>query len=122
MTLAVRIEPQTPILKMTVSGEETLRDSKRLTETMQAKCLTHGCDLILVDINGVALRPGTSNNYELAQYLSQKPFSSFARRLAFVHGPERSFSANFFEEACQNRGVNVRAFLNADDAIKWLTE
>jgi len=122
VALKVRLERQSSLLKVTVSGEETFEENKRVIELMQAECLAHGCNLILMDVNGVALHPGTSNNYELARYLSQKPLSSFARRLAVVYGPERSFAVRFFEEACQNRGVNVRAFLNANDAVKWLTE
>ena len=121
MALDVRIERQPVFLKVVVSGDENLKENRRVTEVIQAECLANCYDLILMDVNGVALRPGTSNNYELARYLSQKPFRSFARRLAVVHGPEREFSVRFFEEACQNRGVDVRAFLNADDAIKWLT-
>ncbi len=122
MGLNVKLERQCPLLKVTVSGVESFEQSTRLTDLMQAECLSCGCDLILIDVNGVEMRPGPSNNYELARYLSQKPLSSFARRLAVVHSPERSFPVRFFEEACQSRGLNVRAFLNADDALMWLKE
>jgi hypothetical protein len=121
MALDVRFEWQPPLLKVFVSGEETLEDNKHLTELIQRECLAHGCDLILMDVQSVGLRPGTSNNYELARYLADKPLKSFARRLAVVHGPERSFSTRFFAEACQNLGVDAEAFLDADDAAEWLT-
>ena len=60
--------------------------------------------------------------YELAKQLSEIGFTRSIRRLAFVYGSELDELASFFEIACQNRGVNIRAFVDADAATKWLAE
>lgn len=118
----IKMKREPRFLKLTLYGTDSLAGHMNTAELLMKECAAHGYDRALVDRSNLTAYSGTISNYELAKHLSEVGFNRSVRHLAFTRGSERGDGARFFETACLNRGVYIRAFVDPGAAIEWLTE
>jgi hypothetical protein len=64
---------------------------------------------------------GILSDYELAN-IAAKEALGLVQRAALLYRRENHEYTSFFETAIRNRGINLLAFLDEDEAIQWLLE
>jgi hypothetical protein len=74
---------------------------------------------ILVDARKVAMPGSTMSIFALGQCIANKMVGS-KMRMAVVMESINATSSDFLETVVKNRGGNLRIFVNAETANKWL--
>jgi len=83
-------------------------------------CLDHQRDRLLVDISGLRdFNPTATQRYEIGS-LASKLGTGLARVAVF--GTVEQIEAQFGTVVARNRGLDVRAFTDRDEALRWLLE
>lgn len=108
-------------IKLTVSGEQTLENNKELVFRVLNTCIENNVGKALVDIRGLLGQPGMLSDFELAN-IAAKEALGLVQKVALLYRQESQEYTSFFETATRNRGVNLLAFLDEKEAIKWLLE
>jgi hypothetical protein len=81
-------------------------------------CIDAGRDLLFVDISALSgFHPNPMQRYEMGRLGSQ--FASQLTRVA-VFGTPRQIEDQFGALVAQNRGLNIRAFVDREEALRWL--
>jgi hypothetical protein len=93
---------------------------KEFVEGCFRSCRDHRRDRLFVDISGLRnFNPTATQRFEIGA-LSSKLGMGLARVAIF--GTVEQIEAQFGSLVARNRGLNVRAFSNRDDALGWLLE
>lgn len=121
MVYDLLISIETDYLVARVSGRQTLQDNRALVEELVSACLAHKLEKILVDLTGLVGQPGTMSDYQLAIFAVQKGLPEI-KKIALITTPGNLRHTEFFETTARNRGLNVRAFLEGEDARAWICE
>ena len=108
-------------IKLVASGEQTLESNKELVFQVIEACTENNIRKVLVDISGTLGQPGTFSDFKLANIAAKEAFG-LIQRVALVNRQENREFTSFFETAIRNRGINLLAFLDEQEAIKWLLE
>lgn len=96
-----------------------LESSKKMLVTIASEAVSPPHFNILLDLRYNQWRLSSHDIYILAQELAgTKEF--VGDKIAVLTLPGANFDhAEFFELCAQNRGANVQAFTNFEDAIQW---
>lgn len=79
------------------------------------------CLLVLTDLREMTVTPSILNVYDSINMFEKMGIDSRTSEALIL--PENKFvekNIRFYENACQNRGYNVRIFYNREDALTWL--
>lgn len=121
MNYEVEIIIEEDYLKGIVSGHQTHIDNEEMILELLALCREHDLKKVLLDMTGLYGQPGTFSDFQLANFAVDRGLPGI-KRVALVAAPENFEHTQFFETASQNRGLNVRAFVDLDEAVIWITE
>jgi len=120
MNLNVRVIRSQDFLKATPSGELDLEASKQLLLALAMKNSASDQYDILVDARHATSRLSLTDVAELVDVMIENR-DSFRSQLAILTRPESTLEiAKFMELYAGNRGFQVAAFKDFEEAINWL--
>lgn len=79
------------------------------------------CLLVLTDLREMTVTPSVLNVYDSINMFEKMGIDNRTSEALIL--PENKFvekNVRFYENACLNRGYNVRIFYNREDALQWL--
>ena len=111
------------IIELIYTGQYTSQESRESTSKTIALGKEHSYPNTLVDAKEMEFVASLSDLLRLPDYQYPKEGASRKSRVAVLppSNPKYDEAAHFYENACLNRGWQVRLFQNRDDAIQWLT-
>jgi hypothetical protein len=126
MSIDLDVTPQKGFLRVRVTGHVSLRDANdALARMLEAVALKKAAK-VLVDCRDVQGTMTTADRYQHASFAAEE-LSKWTRmgesrgtRLAYVGRPPSLDRRRFGETVAVNRGVNVKAFDNTEEALRWL--
>jgi len=81
------------------------------------------CLLVLTNLLEMKVTPSILNVYDSINMFEKMGIDTRTSEALII--PRNKFvedNVKFYENACQNRGYNVRIFYNREDAITWLKQ
>ena len=107
-------------IKTTASGQLNLEQSKKVLEEIARLNTPDDLHDILVDIRGTEPGLSLSDIYELVTAVGNHR-QAFRKKIAILLGAQHDFDkARFLEMCASNRGYNVNAFDDFEEAVNWL--
>lgn len=107
-------------IKARATGEFDLEASKEALRTLLAHPrFSKSCD-ILIDFRDAECDLSMADIYEIVQFLALHRQALFGRLAVLVSGDSDFDMAGFLELCAENRGLQVKAFLDLSEAEKWL--
>jgi hypothetical protein len=103
-----------------VSGEQSFENHKELALYLSGVCAKENKDRVMINIRGIyGQSPGSIKDFQLAQFL-QVLLGQTIRKIAVIYLPENEQYIRFFETAARNHGIDLRVFLDVEEASGWL--
>jgi hypothetical protein len=121
MSYTIETEIKKDYVKLTALGKQTLENNKELVFQVIKVCTENNVGKALVDIREVLGQPGTFSDFELASVAAEKALGLFHKVALLYRQGNREYTS-FFETVIRNRGINLLAFLDEQEATKWLLE
>ena len=107
-------------IKTTASGQLNLEQSKKVLEEIARLNTPDVLHDILVDIRETEPGLSLSDIYELVTAVGNHR-QAFRKKIAILLGAQHDFDkARFLEMCASNRGYNVNAFDDFEEAVNWL--
>ena len=120
MDLNLRLIHARDFVKTTPEGELDLATSKRLLLTLASENAAPNQFDILIDIRRTTVRLTFMNITELVDLMIEHR-ESFRSKLALLNRPDAALEgAKFMELYAGNRGFQVSAFNDFEEAMNWL--
>jgi hypothetical protein len=121
MAYDVRVIPIREFMKTDITGEIDLNASRRMLSELMAVCKRENMTRILIDS-----REASSHSTMLDVWTLAKDLGSLGvtpeNRVAVLNRPKDDFDRAAFLELCAaNRGYQLRAFREFEEAFTWLT-
>ncbi|MGH7179623.1 MAG: hypothetical protein ACREJC_19770 [Tepidisphaeraceae bacterium] len=108
-------------VRLDAQGKLNIEQSRKVLSGLAKTCVDRGIDCALLDIRDMRAGGMTlADLYSLASAFADMGFRE-TQRLAILHPYSGGERAEFFAMCAANRGWNVRAFDNFEDAIHWFT-
>jgi hypothetical protein len=122
MAYDVRVIPIHEFLRTDVHGVLDPGSSRKLLEALIQAAAHHHVTRVLLDGREARSDASTADIWVLASELGELGMSR-EHRIAFLLGPPRDdFDRGAFLELCAtNRGFQIRAFRDFEEAFSWLT-
>lgn len=121
MSYDMRVIPISEFLRTDVSGEIDLQATRALLKELLDICSRNQVYHILIDGREARSRSSTVDIWTLANDLSTLGMS-LQHRIAILNRPKDDFDRGAFLELCAtNRGYQLRAFRDFENAFTWLT-
>lgn len=118
MQIEFRDVPAAGYVHATASGDVGLSAYRAIVDAVAAYVASGGRPRVLVDISGMKGVLADLDRYEIGVYGAQK--LAAVERFAVV--TSRAQRPNWLsEDAARNRGLPARLFLDAGEALRWLT-
>ena len=123
MPSSVRIGDKERWVEVVHHGLVTIEELKDVRRTAAEMMVKANLSRVLVDGRDADIAAlATMDTYEFnASHASTLPFAG-RLRIAVVVAPGHREKSGFGEDVARNRGVNLRTFLDADNARRWLAE
>jgi hypothetical protein len=111
------------IVEAKFSGTTTARDLQECTSELIALEKEKGMNRFLVDATGMEYAGSLVDVYNLPskQYLEEGADVGGRVAVLFPASPDDKEAVQFYETVCVNRGWDVRAFSERQEAMTWLT-
>jgi hypothetical protein len=108
-------------LHVSVTGENTVANVRRILGDVLRACAEHGCARVLLEEHLTGPNLGTVDVFEIIAEGSRAAVSAL-EQLAYVDtNPEHDASQlEFIETVAVNRGVRVRVFATVAEGEAWL--
>ncbi len=107
-------------IQTTASGTLNLAGSKKVLSEIERLNKTDNLHDILVDIRDTNPGLSLSDIYELVTEVGNHRHA-FRKKIAILLGPQHDIDkARFLEMTASNRGYNVNAFNDFEEAVNWL--
>lgn len=120
MDLNIRVIHSRDFLKATPSGEQDLEASKQVLLTLALENSASGQYDILIDVRQAISHLSLTDVTELVDVMIEHR-DSFRSQLAILTQPEATLEiARFMELYAGNRGFQVAAFKDFEEAMNWL--
>ncbi len=107
------------VLVKAIGTQTTADEASRYAKEMMDYCTSVKCNKVLLDEREMEMAMSISDDYELAESISEKFVGVFSH-MACVPSLENRHPAADFELFAQNRGINYKWFGTVEDAQKWL--
>ena len=102
----------------TISGDSKETELGIVRGEMNSKLLAHNCKRLLVDARGISKLQSVFDDYDFTtQHRTELPLGT---RHAVVIRPEHEKHMQFVEDVAQNRSINLKLFMDKNQAINWL--
>jgi hypothetical protein len=119
MVYDISIDVKDGFLQVVVKGKASLPDNIDLQKKVGQACQEHKVTRVLVDIRELKKPTSISEIYQFGKE-SEQNLRDVSIKAAVLHDMDRKEHESFLETTMKNRGVNLRSFLNEEEAIKWL--
>lgn len=106
------------LLEMTISGEATKDNGDAIALDVIRLVVQHKPDLLFIDVRKVKGRLGIIDTYFHVRDYPRPPHP--VTRAAILELPENKDYYVFHETTARNAGMNVRYFVDFDEAMAWL--
>jgi hypothetical protein len=115
------VEPRRGYLHISVNGENSADNVRRILGEVIAACTQHGCSRVLFEEYLVGPSLGTVEAFEIVAEGSDTA-RPVVQHVAYVDtNPEHDSSLlQFIETVAVNRGIHVRLFTTVREAEAWL--
>jgi hypothetical protein len=115
------VEPRSGYLHISVTGENTVANVRRILGDVLRACADHGCARVLVEEHLIGPSLGMIDVFEIISEGSQAG-STALEQIAYVDtNPEHDAAQlEFIETVAVNRGVRIRVFATVAEAHAWL--
>jgi hypothetical protein len=121
MTYDVRIIPIREFMKTDITGEIDLNTSRSMLGELMAACKRENMTRILIDSREASSHSTVLDVWTLARDLGTIGVTP-ENRVAVLNRPKDNFDRAAFLELCAtNRGYQLRAFREFEEAFAWLT-
>jgi hypothetical protein len=121
MAYDVRVIPIREFMKTDLSGEIDLHASRKLLSGLMAACKRQHMTRILIDSRETSSHSTMLDVWTLATELGALGVTP-ENRVAVLNRPKDNFDRAAFLELCAtNRGYQLKAFREFEDAFTWLT-
>ncbi len=120
MPIDVKIVPAREFIRTKANGEFDLEGTKELFLAVFSKMKEANVSEVVMDLRELSTKMTSFDIYELLSVLDHMGSWS-TWKIAIVYRPKDDFDrAKFFELCAQNRGYQVGAFQDFEEAITWL--
>ena len=99
-------------------GEFNLEAGKRTVDSMIEACFEHDLFAVLLDCRSMTGNLSIMDRYRLVVY-GQRMLGK-VNRVALVGRQEAVLPDRFAETVAVNRGINLKVFIDMDQAVDWL--
>ena len=106
------------VVLVTTSGIYELQADVDTVKEIKAQFEAHHCDRVLVDHRATQVIMKTMPAYNRADLYKRLGFD-YSQKAALVF-KELQDDILFYETVCRNQGVNLRVFVDYDEALDWL--
>jgi hypothetical protein len=123
MSIEVDFTVEQDFLIIEARGSRSRETVGALVHQVLDLCEEHQKERVLVDVGGMAGRLKVFESFQIV--IDEFPAlrkRGILRRVAIMDRAENLQRINFFETVARNRGFNLRAFADRNDATSWLTE
>ena len=120
MPIDLKIVPAREFIRTKANGEFDLEGTKELFLSVSSKMKDTNVSEVLMDVRDASTKMTAFDIYELLSVLDHVgSWSSW--KIAIVNRPKDDFDrAKFFELCAQNRGYQVGAFQDFEEAVAWM--
>ncbi|MGA2505069.1 MAG: hypothetical protein ABSG01_13340 [Anaerolineales bacterium] len=118
MSLKIKIEKKADYLVANFSGQANLQEVGNRFESLAVRCRSAKRNKLLMNISTIKAVPTFSERFRAGE--RAVIFSEFGLKVAVVASPEQVEPRRLAELVAQNRGVDVRIFLDLAAAEEWL--
>jgi hypothetical protein len=124
--MEIRIQPRDEYLYVHLSGTLELVEAKRVSAEFLDASIESGLSNILVDARHVQGYWTTMERFEYASFMVAKNLERLQAknlknlRIAYVGSEPILDPERFAETVAVNRGVNIRAMTDIEEALEWL--
>jgi hypothetical protein len=120
MPVDLEIIRTSDFLRLDAGGQLDLKQSHDVLASVAKGCLDHGIDCALLDVRDVNTTLKLSELQILARSFHEMGFNE-RHRLAILHRYADRERAEVFTMFANDRGWNVRAFEEYEEAINWFS-
>jgi len=121
MPLNVKYTDEDDFLLATVTGDcRTLKELADFGSSIIATSGSRGRPCVLMDFRGMTMELESYHITTYSEQLMDIGLPALGLRLAGLADTEHIAITRAFETALRNRSINLRAFLDKDEALKWL--
>lgn len=121
MAFDVRVIPIREFMKTNITGEIDLNASREMLSQLMAACKKEHMSRILIDSREASSQSTMLDVWTLAKDLGSLGVSH-ENRVAVLNRPKDNFDRAAFLELCAtNRGYQIKAFREFEQAFAWLT-
>jgi hypothetical protein len=108
-------------LHVSVTGENTVANVRRILRDVLCACAEHGCARVLLEEHLTGPSLGTVDVFEIVAEGSHAAVSALEQMAYVDTNPEHDASQlEFIETVAVNRGIRVRVFATVAEAEAWL--
>jgi Holliday junction resolvase len=118
MSLKINIEKKADYLVANFSGQANLQEVGNRFESLAVHCRSAKRNKLLMNISAIKAVPSFSERFRAGE--RAVIFSEFGIKVAVVASPDQVEPRRLAELVAQNRGVDVRIFLDLAAAEEWL--
>jgi len=123
MSFEIETKIESDYLHLQVMGYYSLAEAIRMFKYSVDTALEHKKSKILIDVKGVEGSISAMERFEMSEFLvgytKEQNFINIGQ-IAVIGNEPQIDKDRFGETVAVNRGLNVKAFTNWSDAIKWL--
>ena len=121
MSYALAIEKEGDVLRVTATGQRSLKTVLAMSSDIFAACAEKKIMKVLLDVRALEGRLPTMDTFDLVD----RHFPKIRDRRVITHSAivdlkEFESGYKFLEDLAVNRGFNLRIFSDPEDAIAWL--
>ncbi len=121
MAYDVRVIPIREFIKTDITGDVDMSASRKMLSELMAVCKRENMSRILIDCREASSPATTLDVWTLARDLGSLGVT-YEDRVALLNRPKDSFDRGAFLEVCAtNRGYQIKAFREFEQAFSWLT-
>jgi hypothetical protein len=121
MPCSISVTKEDGYIRVRVAGDVALANAKLVATTAHEAAGEHGCDRILVDAPNVRVSLNTVDLFSLGEFLAAVDPRG-GRKTALLVPAETLQPDRFLEQVARNRGIYLKVFADAAEAVAWLTE
>lgn len=115
----VEIVPREGYLEIRFLGAFSVARFKAQTDASVRACEERGASLLLIDYTHLKPVPGITDRYQISSYAAR--ILAPLKKVACI-GTSEQLREKFGAQVARNRGLNVDAFVDRDEALRWLHE
>jgi hypothetical protein len=121
MAIQVRVVSDRGLVHVSPTAPIDLEQAKEMLHRAAAAARAHHPSGVMLDVRQMVSRLTLGSLWHLAGEMAECAVG-FRGRTAVLTTADRLEHGRFFALSCQNRGFEVRAFSDYDEALGWLQE